>query len=253
MMRHADRLLPAFLAPAGLTAQAEETGTVIETFACEFNDGRGTADLQAAERFWNTQVDALDSPALDSYFAAILTPYRATTGKDFYWVGASPNLNVLAAGGYDYLTSPERQAAEARFASLADCESNTYLSEQIFDALPDEGDADVHVMAEVYACTFNDGTTLEDAGKAEKTRTSAATAHGAKVDVHRWIPFYANTPVDAYYLIISDGLKQFADYRTQWLTSDDGQDADDRFNRIMDCESALMLGTRVRTPQAARL
>lgn len=251
MIRQARRVMVALLVVAGMSAHAEETGTVIDTFACTFKEGRGVQDLRAAVDFWTEQVDALDSRALDSYFAAILTPYRATTGRDFFWVGASPNLNSLAAGGYDYLTSAQGQAADARFDSIADCESSVYLAEQIFDALPEEGDDDVNVLAEVYGCTFNEGTTLADANKAEKNWTSVAAAHGAKVDVHRWVPLYANTPVDAWYLILSDGLREFGDYRTKWITSKDGQDADERFNRIMNCESGLMIGTRIRAPKTA--
>ena len=233
--------------------QAAETGPVVQVFSCDFKDGKGIPDLRAATEFFNEQLDALqaeaDQPA--PFMAAVLTPFRANPGNDFYMIGRSPNLNAMAQGGYTYLTSEQGQAAQARFDEVGDCTSGILASEQLLDAMPDPEEGDVNALVETYACTLNAGTTMADVQQAEANWIAAATAQGAEIDVVRWTPMFANTPADMFYLVINDGLREWGNFRTTFTTSEAGSAADQGFQEITNCESGLMIGTMVRAPQAA--
>ena len=78
--------------------------------------------------FWKQQIAKLGSkPLTDSYGAYLWTPYRASNVADFYWVGASPDLLTLTAGGKDYVTSAGGTAADAQFDEVASCSSGLWM------------------------------------------------------------------------------------------------------------------------------
>jgi hypothetical protein len=238
----------AMLFVLSCTTVAQETGRISEAFACNFKDGKGSKDLWAAVDFWNEQMDAMGAGPLDDYFAAILTPYRATTGADFFWLGSSSNLNSFATGGHAYVNSPQGQAADARFEEISRCDSNVFLSETLYDGLGAPDDVDPSAFLETFACTLNEDATMDDVTAAEEGWIAHAKSAGAKVDVIRWTPLYANTSADVYYLVVSADMPSFGAYRTAWLTSEGGQAADRAFDEITNCESGLMIGTRIRVP-----
>ena len=230
--------------------QAAETGPVVQAFACNYNEGKGQADLRAALDFFNEQVDAMSVDEPSQTMAAVLTPYRGNPGSDFFFIAGSPNLNAMAQAGYRFATTEEGQAAQARMESVADCSSSVVGSEQLMDAMPEPEEGDVNALVEGYACTLNPGTTMADVQKAEAAWVEAAKGIGAEIDVYRWTPMFANTPNDMVYLVVNDGLREWGAFRTNFNTSEATAAADQTFQEITNCESGLMIGTMVRQPPA---
>ena len=56
----------------------------------------------------------------------------------------------------------------------------------------------------------------------------------------------ANTPVDMWYLVVNDGIREWAQFRTAFSTSEAGAAADARFAEITNCESTIMGARAVR-------
>lgn len=247
MRKSASILAITLLTVASFATQAAETANVIEIFTCEYNDGQGPADLDAAIEFWNAQVDKIDNEALNAYSAGVLTPLRANVEEDFIWVGGAGNLNVTGRAWSASMNSKEGQAATARFDEVADCDSNLYFSTPVYvGTAPDAGDGEG--IVELYGCTLNDGKSLADAQVAEKHFNEVVSATKAGFNVFRWTPFLANTPYDLAYIGIHDNLEDFTSFNTTMLTSEDGQANGALFAAAMDCESGLFTGQQVRAP-----
>ena len=246
MRKLATTLAITLLAIASFATHAAETANVVEAFTCSYNDGKGPADLDAAIEFWKAQIDMIDNDALNGYNAGVLTPLRATLEGDFIWIGGAGNLNVAAAALSATTNSKEGQATTARFAEVADCDSNQFFSTPVYVGTP-PGEDDGEAIVELYGCTLNDGKTLADAEAAEKGFSEMASAAKSGFNVFRWTPFLANTPYDLAYIAVHDNLEDFGSFNTMSLTSEDGQASGALFDAAMDCESGLFSGRRVRT------
>lgn len=225
-------------------AHMADTGPVMETFRCTFHDGKGPDDLWKAAAFFNEQVDKIDSEALDSYFAAVLTPLRASMDGDFGWIGYWPNLNTMARGLTAFSGSEAGQAAESRFADLSDCEGNVWLREPLISNYPDDDATPESDAVELYLCTLNEGATMDAAAAAEQGYVDAHA--DAPIALDRWTPYLANTPYDLVYLVAHEDLTAFADLNTKWQTSEAGAANNAQFGEVMDCESGLFSGRVIR-------
>lgn len=241
------RLFVALVMMMTMSAQAAEVGPVIQAFGCSFKAGQGFEQLQTAVGVWNQKLDEMLGDEPSQFFAAVFRPLRGgEPGIDFYMIGASPNLNVMAGGIYNYMTSESGAAAQAALDEVAQCSSSILLSERLMSEAPPPTEDDRTAAVEGYACTLNPGTSEQDVRKAEKDWLAAAEAIDAKVDVLRWEPLFANTPVDMWYLVVVDGIREWAQFRTDFSTSKKGAAADARFEEITNCESTLMGARAVR-------
>jgi hypothetical protein len=102
--------------PAPLTFQP------VETFSCNFNDGKGPEDLASAVAFWNEHQDSQNTT---SYMAMTITPnfYGPETGGfDIGWLGVWPTGAAMGAG-YDSWFSTGGEAATRMFEVLS-CDSH---------------------------------------------------------------------------------------------------------------------------------
>ena len=246
MRKLAATLAITVLTIASFATHAAETANVVEAFTCSYNDGKGPADLDAAIEFWNAQIDKIDNDALNGYNAGVLTPLRATLEGDFIWIGGAGNLNVAAAALSATTNSKEGQATTARFAEVADCDSNQFFSTPVYVGTP-PGEDDGEAIVELYGCTLNDGKSLADAEVAEKHLSEVVSETKSGINVFRWTTFLANTPYDLAYVAVHDNLEDFGSFNTTMQTSEDGQANGALFAAAMDCESGLFTGRQVRT------
>jgi hypothetical protein len=110
----------------GNTGDAE-ADALVEAFSCKINPGADMDDVKAATAFWNKQVAALDSKAVNQYEAYLWTVLRGGNGQaDFMWVGNYPDFATWAQGSADYVTSKQGQAAQARFDKVTTCVSGLW-------------------------------------------------------------------------------------------------------------------------------
>lgn len=106
----------------------DQPDAVVETFACNINEGSDMEDVIAAEEYWRGRVDALNSPAVNQFEAYRWTLYRGGTGEsDFTWVGNYPDMATWARGETDWLASKEGQAADERIERVTTCVSGMWL------------------------------------------------------------------------------------------------------------------------------
>jgi hypothetical protein len=98
----------------------ERSFTPLETFTCNYNDGKGPADLEVVIDGWNAYMDENDA---DQYFAMTMTPQYYGEGTfDIGWLGAAPTGELFGQGKDGYLANGGETAAS--FASVLSCDSH---------------------------------------------------------------------------------------------------------------------------------
>lgn len=232
-------------------ADAHAAGpSIVESFTCEYTDGKDADDLLAAVEYQQKQVDKIDDKDLNAYFAALLFPFRATVPTpgydDFGWIGYWPNLAAMGRGLTAYYGSDAGQAADARMASVSTCRSNTWFRTPLIDNFPEDDATPESDAVELYFCTLREGT---DMAAIEAAEAGFVAANGsAPIATDRWMPFLANTPLDLIYLVAHADVSSFADFNTGWQFSETGQANLAQFNEIMNCESGIFTGRIVHEP-----
>ena len=224
---------------------AAETPPAVQVFACNYVDGKGIADLDEATAFFNAQIEKIGSADLSASRAFLWEPNVTTTEYDVLWFANYDNLNALARANDAIADSPDGQATTAKFIEVVDCDSAILLSETIYEG---EGDAvsDNQALLESYVCELNDGKTLDDARAVTKdwaALIATLPTTGAMLAFMR-TPLIGNVPFDLTYLLVHDGMTQYAQRQTEYMSSG-GNDLTDRFNEVHNCESGLWNGRQV--------
>ncbi len=217
--------------------QAEETPPIVETFSCSLNSGSDASDVQSAVDYWKQQVKKIDNEALNQYAAWMVTPIRSPLPYNFYWLGASPNLNTWADGGAAYAASSEGQAAQARFEKISTCTSQVWSSEQVMG--PEEADDDGNGVLEVFGCNLHKGKTMSNVRAAEKNFVKQAEAAGLEQAIFRFTPMYTNGDVDLLYLIGHDDMEAYGKNGTATMSDERVRLANFFFGLVADCGGGI--------------
>ncbi len=257
MIKLLEKLIPSILLFMGAlifaqVAQSDahemvETPAVTEVFRCDFTGNNDAEDLDSAVSYWQSQLEKIDSPDLKNYFAAVLMPIRSNNTADFYWLGATQNLNAWARGNAAYMASDAGQAADARFQKISTCVSNLFFSENIYQGTP-PGEGDNNFVLEAYGCTLKHGKTMSNVEAAEAGIVSVLKAQGSKINVFRWTPFLSGLPSDVVYLVAHDDLIAFGSSNTKFFMSPGGQSSQFALSTVMDCNGGLYSGEVVHAP-----
>ncbi len=131
--------------------------TPLETFTCNYNDGKGPADLEVAIDGWNAYMDENDA---DQYFAMTMTPQYYGEGTfDIGWLGAAPTGELLGQGKDDYMANGGDAAAG--FASVLSCDSHgMFATMQVKE--PPERETPNSVVISFSDCNVQEGLEWDD-------------------------------------------------------------------------------------------
>ncbi len=218
--------------------QAAETPPILETFACTLANGKDAKDIAGANAFWKAQISKIDNEALNQYGAWLITPIRSSLPADFYWLGASPNMNLWAQGAAAYSGSAEGQAAEARFDKLGKCTSEIWTSEQLYGG-PAPGEGDNDDILEAFGCTLHEGKTMSNVRAVEANFIKEAKAAGLEMNIFRLSPVYTDGQVDVLYCIGHEDMETYGATATKQSTTPATATANQYFNLVMDCGGGL--------------
>ena len=128
----------------------------METFTCNYNEGMGPADLDAATDAWN---EYMDEQGVGYYFAATLTPYYyGPETFDVGWIGSWTDGNAMGAGTDQWLAEGGELAAG--FAEVLTCDSHSNFAVDIIHR-PDRPTPDSFVVS-FSDCNITEGTSYED-------------------------------------------------------------------------------------------
>ena len=141
-------------------AQDEDEGQSyppLETFTCNYIDGKGPADLEAVIDQWTAYMDENDA---DQYFAMTVTPQMyGGEAFDVGWLGAAPTGELMGAGRDDYRANGGEVAAG--FASVLDCSSHSQFATMLVKK-PPERETPNKLVLSFSDCSLEEGTEWDD-------------------------------------------------------------------------------------------
>lgn len=174
------------------SAQEQQKGVPIEFFACNWQDGKGMADLDKVTKKFNEWSDKNDG----GYSAWVLTPqFHNGVAFDVGWLGAWPDGNAFGKG-QDMWRKGGRELA-ADFASVVDCSAMHGLATSAVVHAPNGPGGDGVVM--FAQCTMQDGKSPAAALPAHKKAAAAMVGMGSKASSWLFYPGLGAGNIDFHY------------------------------------------------------
>jgi hypothetical protein len=159
----------------------------VETYTCNYNEGKGAADLASAVAFWNDTMDGVD---VTDYFALTITPhfFGSENGTfDVGWMGVWPTGEAMGSG-FDIWFSEGGEAA-ARIFEVLTCDSHSnYASMNIKP--PPAGGPPQNPVVTFSDCEIDDDTTFEQVIAGLKSWTEYQTEQGFENGSWMFFPVY---------------------------------------------------------------
>ena len=154
-------------------AQDEAKGTPAEFYGCEWEDGKGMADLVKVGKKFSQWADKEDS----QYSAWILTPsFHTDAGFDVGWLGGWPSGAAVGKSLDGWRTGGQELAEE--FAAVIDCSSRHEMATVLPIHAPDGPGGSGIVL--FTACSKADGKSWNDVIAAHAKAGKMMRGKGAK-------------------------------------------------------------------------
>jgi len=227
--------------------ESEEPNVVpVETFTCDFNEGKGPGDLQKVIDDWN---DFMDDKGVDYYFAATLTPYYfGELAFDIGWLGVWTDGGKMGAGTDMWLD--EGGELDAQFSEVLNCKSHTNFVSMNVKRRPqneeESDDSDKSFVIAFSNCSMQEGKTFDDYLAAQEMWNAYADEHGFSDNVYAMFPIFGETD-DSYdfkSVGTSDDHTAFGnDYKL--MSEGHWRKSSELFDDLLDCDSARVYNATV--------
>jgi hypothetical protein len=218
----------------------------VETYTCNYLDGKGPDDLMPVIDAWNAWMDENE---VGDYFAALVTPqFFGEWPFDVAWLGAWTDGNAMGSGTDGWVL--ESGDLPAQFAEVIECGSHTkFASIQVKDQVDTGAEPDDNFVLNFSNCSFKDEGGGFDAMMAAQQEWNAyADEHGFVSAAWIWFPTAGESNQDYDYKLVV-GMPDHTAAGANWQLFVEGhwQTADELFADIVDCDiSRVYDGTMIR-------
>jgi len=215
--------------------------SAIETFACNYNEGKNRADLDKVIGKWNKWMDKQGGA---DYSAWVMTPLMGSADypMDFAWLGVWANGNDMGKGMQSWMEDGGAMSAE--FDGVITCPEHG-LSASV-NVRPPAGEWPGKGGVTVFSdCAVADGKTVADAMAANRAWAKHLDATGSKAGM--WVFFQAAGTNDSEhdYKVVSS-FPDFEAYGADWEAYTNGQGwakAGQIYGGVTDCGSQRVYQT----------
>jgi len=176
------------------SVQAQDgKGVPVEFFACNWQDGKGMADLDKVTKKFSQWADKNDA----GYSAWVLTPqfHSADLGFDVGWLGSWPSYGAFGKGQDTWMAGGQELAGD--FAEVFDCTISHETATSVVINAPDGPPGDGVVL--FTPCSVNEGKTPADAPAAHGKAAAAMKAMGSKAASWLFFPGMGTSATDFDY------------------------------------------------------
>jgi len=177
-----------FLAGSGIVSAQDDGIHVIpvELFACTYNDGKGSNDLDIVIDKWNAWAD---KQGIDDYAAWTLTPYYFGPEQEFdvIWLGAGKDAVALGKAQDAYLA--ENEGLHGDFNEVLTCNSHSNFASISFKAPPD-GATPANSVLTFSDCTYEKGASFSTLSAAMGEWSKYLNDAGSTAAIWHWYPAY---------------------------------------------------------------
>ena len=187
-------------------AQAEDDSRMskfvpTEIFACNYVEGKGPSDLDAAIDAWNQH---LDGEGADAYAAWTLTRQYYSSEQDFdlLWLGAWKDGNAMGQGRDQYHATGA--AIRAGFSAVVDCMGHAGYVSWAYKLPTNYGDSpsDTAVLA-FTDCNVKEGASYDSIVEGLTAWANVLGENGSEAAIYQWWPVYGGGDADFDFKIIS--------------------------------------------------
>lgn len=240
-------------ASGAVLAQDEEpenpTMRVVEGWTCDYNEGKGPADLKKANDAWNKWMDETGQK---DYYAAILTPYFfGEQNFDFGWLGVARDGNAFGKGSHLWVTEGGSGEVGALFNEAITCKSHTAWVSMVVDPRDGSGDGDESdndFVLSIANCSIEEGHTFEEYLEASKAWDAYAKENGIKTVGWAWFPVAGESNNDYGFKGVS-AADDFVELGANWQKFLEGhwRKSSELFDDVLDCDvGRIYLGKTIR-------
>lgn len=221
----------------------------VETFACNFRDGKGPEDLATVTRDWNAWMDERDQT---DYFAVTLWPnFFGELAFDVAWLGAWRDGNAMGTGEDRWMTEGRDMAA--RFYDVLDCMSHTQFAvTQLREPPAGDDDADDTFVLAFSNCSIDDESSFDAYVAANEEWNAYADEHG--IVGGEWVmwPIWGENVDAEYHFKAVSSADDYTTMGANWQKYAEGHyaKASELFDDIVTCDSARVYTAKLERSMA---
>jgi len=227
----------------------------VQVFACKLNEGKNFGSVMDLAEAYRTAWGRMDNPDKNAG-AFIWTPFRQGSDYDYIVGFINSSLSDMVAGLKNYYGSGLGAGLDAQFTATGDCISAIMFSEEIKDGtIGQTADDQPDAMVELFACTLNEGSDMDDVAAAEEFwRKQVADLNSDALneyEVYRWTPYRGGTgQADFLWVGNYPDIDTWAAGEDAYMGSKQQVAADERFEKVTTCTSGLWNGFWIVPPAA---
>jgi hypothetical protein len=224
-------------------AAEEPDWTPVETFTCNYLDGKGPADLAKVVDAWN---EWWDDKGMTSYFAATITPYYFGELKfDVGWIGGWADGAAMGTSLDTWTT--EGTGMNAKFFEVIECGSHSsFASINVREAQSNDDDGDDTFILNFSNCSIEEGKTFEEYMAAQNEWNDYADEIG--IVGGTWVMFpTAGEANDDYDFKLVTSAPDHTTVGTNWDLFAEGhyRKSNALFNDLLDCDSTRVYSAHI--------
>lgn len=222
-------------------AQDEEqdnpTMRVVETWTCNYRDGKGPADLEKVNKEWNAWMDETGQT---DYVAVTVTPnFFAEWAFDVGWIGVARDGHAFGKGADLWLT--EGSEIGQKYGEVLMCDSHSaYVSMNVDPPEHNDHDdaSDNTFVLSFSNCSIRDDHSFDDYMAANEAWNAYAAEHGFDSVGWVWFPI-AGEADDSYDFKFAQANDDYTTMGANWQKFMDGhwRKSEELFAKILKCDS----------------
>ena len=195
----------ALLAPAMAAAESHEEGPAmppmmpVDTYTCDYVDGKGMDDLMEVVKEFNDWAD--DEDITDYYAALVMPQFFGERMFDVGWLGASADGNALGSVMESWVT--EGGEVAAMFNEVIDCTSHTqFASMTIRPPANQEDEDDDRFVLTFTNCSPRDENSFADVMGGLNAWVEYSSANGFDSAIWMMFPIYGESNNDYAFKVV---------------------------------------------------
>ena len=206
----------------------------VETWACNFLDGKGMGELMAFTKKFNAW---LDEKEYTNYFAAIVTPqYFGEKKMDVGWLGAWADGNAMGSGTDMWQAEGGELAAE--LFGILDCGAHTQFASMMIKQPPRNEDDDGQFVLNFSNCSVKDGVEFEAVMTAMETWAKYQEENGLKNGTWIMFPIFGESNSDYGFKVVNSHASHTAfGAEFEWMgNGGHWRKSSELFDKLLDCD-----------------
>ena len=159
-----------------------------ELWACNYNEGHGSDDLDAVAGKWSAYMDESEA---DAYAAWTLTPQYFSDEQDFdvLWLGAWTDGNAMGQGRDNYHATGG--AIMAEFGKVMDCGAHLGFVSRAYKLPPDNDAGPQNTGVITFTnCSMEEGATYDTVVAGLSAWAKTLGDNGSESAMYQWWPAY---------------------------------------------------------------